>query len=50
MLVRLVKTVEVEVDTDNPEEAMNMVDAMDAEGSLELIAEYFDVATDEQLN
>jgi len=50
MLIKLVKSVEVDVPTNDPEEAMNIVDAMDSDGSLELIAEYFDVSTGEQLN
>ena len=50
MLIRLVKTVEVEVDTDDVEEAMDIVDQMDSEGSLELLAEYYNAETDELLN
>lgn len=50
MLIRLVKTVEVEVDTDDVEEAMGIVDQMDSEGSLELLAEYYNAETDELLN
>lgn len=50
MLIRLVKTVEVEVDADNAADAMDIVDQMDSEGTLEMVAEYFDVETDELLN
>ncbi len=50
MIIRLVKWVEVEVETDDPAEAMDMVDAMDSDGSLELMADYYNAETDEQLN
>lgn len=50
MIIRLVKWVEVEVDTDNPAEAIDMVDSMDCDGSLELVADYYDAETGEQLN
>ena len=50
MIIRLVKWVEVEVDTDDPAEAMDMVDSMDAEATLEMIADYYNAETDEQLN
>jgi hypothetical protein len=50
MIIRLVKTTEVEVDTDDIHEALEIVDQMDSEGALELIAEYFNAETDELLN
>jgi hypothetical protein len=50
MIVRLVKWIEVEVETNDPKEAMNIVDAMDADGSLGLQADYYDAETDIQLN
>ena len=50
MIIRLVKWVEVEVDTNDEEEAMDVVDAMDSDGDLEFRAEYYNASTDEQLN
>lgn len=50
MIIRLVKWVEVEVDTDNPEEAKDIIDAMDNCGGLEFRAEYYNAQTEEQLN
>lgn len=50
MLIKLVKTVVVEVDTDDPAEALDMVDDLDAEGALEFYADYYDAETLEQLN
>lgn len=50
MIVRLVKWIEVEVETNDPKEAMDIVDAMDADGSLCLQADYYDAETDIQLN
>ena len=50
MLITLVKTVVVQVDTEDPNEGMDIVDSMDADGSLELIVTYFNTETGEQLN
>lgn len=50
MIIRLVKWVEVEVETDDVAEAMDMVDAMDSDGSLCMQADYYNAETDEQLN
>ncbi len=50
MLIRLVKTVEVEVDTEDAAEAMDIVDQMDSEGSLVMVADYYNAETGELLN
>ena len=42
MIIKLVKWVEVNVDASSVEEAMDMVDALDSEGSLEMVANYYD--------
>ena len=50
MIIRLVKWVEVEVETDDPSEAMDIVDLMDCYGNLELMTDYYNAETHEQLN
>lgn len=50
MIIRLVKWIEVEVETDDPIEAMQIVDEMDSSGSLCLQIAYFNVEDDTQLN
>ena len=50
MIIRLGTWVEVEVDTDDVEEAMDVVDRLDEGGNLELVADYYNAETDEQLN
>jgi hypothetical protein len=50
MIIRLVKTVEIEVPTNDPDAAMDIVSEWDSEGSLEFDLDYYDAETDVLLN
>jgi hypothetical protein len=45
-----VKSAEVVVQADSIEEAMEMVDILDSDGSIEMIATYYDMNTNMLLN
>jgi hypothetical protein len=49
-IIKLVKSAEVVVKAESLEMALEMVDMLDSDGSIELQAEYYDVNTNMLLN